>query len=169
MKYSIAGIMPADAAEVTATVVWPSIAMYPSGRFLGRLYAIRWPDVYIFKLGNLLALLSIPHALCLYFLRLLPKVGRSYRLTNRRVVVQCGYAGPELRAIGLSGFDSIHTEVQPGQAWYDAADLVFRNDGAEVFRLEGVSRPEAFRQSCLKSRMAYVSVRQVMTQQAASA
>jgi hypothetical protein len=169
MKYAIPGVMPAQAEEVTVMIVWPSIAVYPSGRLLGRLYALRWPNVYIFKLGNLLALLSIPYALLLYFCRLLPKAGRSYRLTNRRVVVQGGYAGAELRSVELSGFDSIHTEVPPGQAWYDAGDLVFRSQGAEVFRLEAVSRPEAFRQTCLKSRLAYVSVRQVMAQQAASA
>jgi hypothetical protein len=169
MKYAIAGVMPAQSAEVTVTTVWPSIALYPSGRFLGRLYAVRWPDVYIVRLGNLLALLSIPHALWLYFRRLLPKIGRSYRLTNRRLVVQCGYAGPEVRSIELAGFDSIQIEVLPGQAWFEAGDLVFRNQGAEVFRLESVSRPEAFRQTCLKSRLAHVSVRQVLAQQAASA
>ena len=64
MKQPIAGVTPAEWLEATITTVWPSIAAYPSGQLLGRLYSIRWPDIYIFRLGNLLALLSIPYALC---------------------------------------------------------------------------------------------------------
>jgi hypothetical protein len=36
---------------------------------LGQAYAITWPDVYIFRLGRLIALLSIPLAMVLYFLQ----------------------------------------------------------------------------------------------------
>ena len=49
----------------------------------------------IFTLGNLIALASIPHALALYFYRLLPCMfgfpwhGGSYKLTNRRVIELC--------------------------------------------------------------------------------
>ena len=161
MKQAIAGVAPAESGEVAVMTIWPSIAVFSAGRFLGKLYSIRWPGVYIFRLGNLLALLcAILPAPLLYFCRLLPRVGRRYTLTNRRVVIQTPITGVDLNSIDLDGFDSIEIEVLPGQAWFDAGDLSFRRGGSEVFRLAGVSWPEAFRQSCLKSHRAYVGVAQ---------
>lgn len=168
MKQAIAGVVPSESAEAQVMTVWPSIAAFPSGRFLGRLYKIRWPDWYIFRLGNLWALLSIPHALFLYFWRVMPRVGLRYTLTNRRVVIEKGWPPAEHASIGLDGFDSIEIDVLPGQEWFAAGDLSFRSGGREVFRLAGVSRPEAFRQTCLKSRLAYVSVKQTLLRQAES-
>jgi len=168
MKQAIAGVAPPESAEVTVMTVWPSIAVFPSGRFLGRLYDIRWPDWYIFRLGNLLALLSMPHALFLYFWRVMPRVGMCYTLTNRRVVIEKGWPPVEHSSIALDGFDSIEIDVLPGQDWFAAGDLSFRNSGSEMFRLAGVSRPEAFRQTCLKSRLAYVSVKEAMQRQTQS-
>jgi hypothetical protein len=168
MKQAIAGVAPAESAEVTVMTIWPSIAAFPSGCFLGRLYDIRWPNVYIFQLGRLLALLSIPHALFLYFWRVMPRVGSRYTLTNRRVVIEKGWPPVEHTSIGLDEFDSIDIDVLPGQEWFAAGDLCFRNGGSEVFRLAGVSRPEAFRQTCLKSRLAYVSVKQTLLRQTQS-
>ena len=57
-------------------------------------------------------------------------------------------------SIGLDEFDSIEVSVLPGQDFLHAGDLVFQRDGKEVFRLSGVSRPEGFRQVCLKARNA---------------
>jgi hypothetical protein len=93
MKQPIAGVMPAELEEVPQMDVWPSISATPPGRMLGQAFAIRWPDIYIFRLGNLLALLTIPLSLALYFYRLKPSIfgfplhGCWYRVTNRRVIV----------------------------------------------------------------------------------
>ncbi len=165
MKQAIAGVAPAESTEVAVMIVWPSIAVFSSGRILGKLFSIRWPDVYIFRLGNLFALLAIPYGLLLYFWRLLPRIGRRYTLTNRRVVVQTAITGIDLAAIELDGFDSIEIDVLPGQAWFNAGDLSFRRHGSEVFRLAGVQWPEPFRQNCLKSHRAYVGVRQALVQE----
>ncbi len=142
--------------------VWPSVAAmkllgFPVGRWLGKLYAIKVGG-YIFTLGNLFCLLSIPIALILYFKRIGPFVATRYRLTNKRMVVERGLSFKEEKAIELDRFDSIETEVDPGDEWYDAGDLVFRRGDIETFRLEGVSRPEAFRHVCQKSHQAYVGV-----------
>ncbi len=145
--------------------VWPSVAKYWLGRQLGQAFAIRWPDIYIFRLGNLIALLSIPLALVLYFFRILPFVGTRYTLTNRRVVVYRGIVGVEEKSIDLDRFDSVEIVVQPGQAWYDAGDLVFRRGNVETFRLDGVSRPDAFRATVVKAHMAYTGVRQARQRQ----
>ena len=159
MIQAIAGVSPAETKEMTVMTVWPSVAQYGLGRTLGTLYAIRWPDVYIFRLGHLLALAFIPVSLVLFFMRVAPFIGRRYRLTNRRIIVERGIAGVEEKSIDLDRFDSISTEILPGQGWYDAGDLVFRQGNVETFRLAGVSRPEAFRQTCLKSHMANVGVK----------
>jgi hypothetical protein len=167
MKQAIAGVAPAELEEVTVMTVWPSIAAYPAGRSLGRLYALRWPDIYVFRAGNLLALLSLATLvpLALYFYKLLPGVGTRYCLTNRRLVVKQGITTAERGAIELDGFDSIEVEVQPGQQWFRAGDLVLKREGDVVLRLSGVSRPDVFRHTCLQARVAYVGVRQAAEQQ----
>jgi hypothetical protein len=159
MIQAIAGVSPAETSERTVMTVWPSVAMFGLGRALGKLYAVRWPDIYIFRLGHLLALVFIPVSLVLFFMRIAPGIGLRYRLTNRRIVVERGITGVEEKAIDLDRFDSIATEILPGQAWYDAGDLVFRQGNVETFRLAGVSRPEAFRQTCIKAHMAHVGVK----------
>ena len=60
--------------------------------------------------------------------------------------------------VDLDRFDAIDVAVSPGQEWYAAGDLVFRRGAIETLRLPGVSRPESFRQTCLKARQAYVAV-----------
>jgi len=160
MRQPIAGVTPAEVAESPIMTVWPSIAAYTSGQFLGRLFAIAWPGIYIFRLGHLLALLSAPYAAGLYFCRIAPAIGVRYLITNRRIVVQRGMRATEARSIALSAFDEIQIDVRPGQEWFDAGDLVLRQAGKEVFRLGGVPHPEPLRQLCGKVRGAYLGVQQ---------
>ncbi len=152
----IAGVSPGEISEVTVMSVWPSISLFGLGRMLGSGYAITWPDIYIFRLGNLLALASIPVALLLYAMRIFIR----YRLTNRRIVVEKGMSWREDKSVELDRFNTIDIVVQPGQAWFDSGDLVFRQGNVETFRLEGVSRPAAFRETCLKSHLALKGVKE---------
>lgn len=161
----ISGVSPPEIKEVPVMTVWPSIAMYGLGRLMGRGFAIHWPDVYLFRLGNLLALLSIPIALPLYFLRVLPFLGTRYMVTNRRIVVLRGIVGKIEKFVDLDRFDTVEIEVQPGQEWYFAGDLIFKQGAVETFRLEGVSRPEAFRATCVKSQMAHAGVKRARARQ----
>jgi len=169
MDQAISGVSPASVKETTVMTVWPSNAMFWLGRQLGQLYSIRFPDIYIFRLGNLIALMSIPVALVLFFMRIAPWIGQRYTLTNRRVVVYKGLLIEEERSVALDRFDEIDIVVQPGQGWYDAGDLVFRLGTTETFRLPGVSRPEAFRSQCIKAHMAYVGVKQALQRQPTAA
>ena len=155
----ISGVMPAEIKEVTVMTVWPSVAAFGLGRAMGRGFAIQWPDMYLFRLGNLLALLSIPIVLPLYFLKVLPFVGTRYTVTNRRILVLRGIVGKIEKFVDLDRFDTVEIVVQPGQEWYYAGDLVFKQGAVETFRLEGVSRPEAFRATCVKSQMAHAGVK----------
>jgi hypothetical protein len=167
MHQPIAGVTPAATKETTIMTVWPSVAVYSLGRVLGGLYAIRSPDFYFFRLGNLFALLAIPVALVLYFMRIAPVIGRRYLVTNRRIVVLRGWSGVEEKTVDLDRFDSIEVVVRPGMEWYYAGDLIFRLGNTETFRLDGVSRPDAFKAVCLKAHMANTGVKRALAAQRA--
>jgi len=173
MKQPIAGVAPTQFNEVTVMTVWPSLSATAFGRFWGRLFAIDagFPVFGVpLTIGRLFALASIPFMLALYFLMRLPRfpgviIGIKnpfcwqYRLTNKRVVCENPF-GSELKGVSLDRFDSIEIVVEPGQAWYKAGDLVFRQGAVETFRIWGVPRPETFRHTCLKARMSFVGVQQ---------
>lgn len=159
MKQPIAGVTPPATREVTVMTVFPTLGASAAGRLLGRLCGIR-VGFGFFTLGKLLALLLIPIAVPLFFYSLLPGVLTRYRLTNRRVIVQKGLRARDERWVDFDRFDSIEIEVLPGQAWYPAGDLVFRNGQIETFRLAGVSRPETFRHTCLAARQGYLGAAQ---------
>ncbi len=172
MSNPIPGVSPAGVKEVTVMTVWPSLAARGDGRFFGRLYENRLFAGVLplnLSLGKLLALASIPLILPLYFFTLLPRIPFvvfgfanpsciRYRLTNRRIVVEQPFSGEEQKAVSLDHFDSIEIEVLPGQQWYQAGDLIFKEGNVETFRLAGVPRPETFRQTCLKSERSFDGV-----------
>ena len=155
MKQAIAGVSPAETSEVTIMTVWPTLAATGPGRFLGRLYNIRW-GIGPLTLGKIFIALSIPFALGLFFWMLMPGVVRRYRLTNRRVAIENGIRPVATTWVELDRFNTIEVVVQPGQEWYPAGDLVFRNGQIETFRLIGVSRPETFKRTCLDARRGYI-------------
>ena len=161
---AIAGVAPATEAETTVMLHWPSVSAqrilgFPIGKVMGNLMNIDagW---YVFRIGNFIALALAPLGALLYLKRVAPVVGVRYRLTNKRIVVERGVTAQEEKAIELDRFDSIEIEVDPGDEWFKSGDLVFRQGEVERFRLEGVYRPEAFKQTCWKSHRAYVGVKQ---------
>ncbi len=173
MNQAIAGVAPTELNEVTVMTVWPSLSATGFGRFWGRLFAF---DVGMavfgvpITVGRLLTLVSIPFMVALYFLMRLPRfpgvlIGITnpfcwqYRLTNRRLLVENPF-GAELKSVALDRFDSIEVVVEPGQAWFKAGDLVFRQGQVETFRIWGVPRPETFRQTLLKAHMSFKGVQQ---------
>jgi hypothetical protein len=188
MTQAIAGVAPPDFGEVTMMNVWPSMAAFEGGRFWGRLYgnrsgfALKGVPVTV---GRIIALVSIPLILPIFFLMLLPcfvylpKMGpiprlyisnpwaRRYRLTNRRVIVE-RLSGEEDASVSLDNFDAIDVVVLPGQEWYPAGELIFRKGNVETFRLSGVPRPETFRQTCLKAQRAKFSVKEAVKRQPAA-
>jgi hypothetical protein len=162
MKQAISGVSPPEASEVTIMTVYPTIAAHPMGHTIGQLCMNRTGFGTFFTLGKLFALLSIPVAMGLFFYDLLPYIGRRYRLTNRRVIVETALPVKDERSVSLADFDTIEVAVLPGQAWYPAGELIFRKGQIESFRLSGVSRPETFRQTCLKAQRAAVGVKKAL-------
>ncbi len=159
--------------ETTNKVAWPSIGATAAGKFLGRWYNFG-PRVSLLGLpvrpGWLLALATIPVALFLYANKIVPRIPgvvfgfsnpwcRRYRLTTERVVVEHPFESLSRsqadrsvkESVRLGEFDSIDIEVQPGQEWYRAGDLVFLQSSKEVLRLRGIPHPEAFRKTCLQA------------------
>lgn len=166
MSTAIAGVAPATETETTVMTIWPSVSAmrllgFPIGKMIGNLLNIK-AGFYIFTLGNFIALAVAPLGALLYMKRVGPFVGMRYRLTNKRVIVERGLTAQEEKAIELDRFDSIVVEVDSGDEWYKAGDLVFRQGEVERFRLEGVPRPESFRQVCWKSHRAFVGVKQAL-------
>lgn len=161
MKQAIPGVAPRELDEVTIMVAWPSISANPVGRFLGSLYQVSIPVFPFITLGRIFCLLSIPIALPLYFLNVLPFVARRYRLTNRRVIEERGLKFRPSRAVGLDEFDGAYLDVRSGQAWFPAADLVFTKEGGEIFRLPGVARAEGFMHACLKAQRSAAALKKL--------
>jgi hypothetical protein len=173
----IAGVSPASLRETTIMTVWPSIAGTSIGQLLGQLYSIQ-AGVWVFTVGNLLALLTAPFVAVLIltkfllnFLAGVPVLGlpflpfrelvERYILTNRRVLIANGLIPKPAQYADLDRFDTIEIVVQPGQEWYPAGDLIFKKGATETFRLVGVRRPETFRQTILKARNASLGVKNV--------
>jgi len=154
--------------ESKVMTVWPGIGSMAIGRGVGQLAGNRLGYGF-FTLGKILALVTIPVSLAVYFWRLMPWICRRYTLTNRRLIIQLGLTAKDGPSIGLDEFDAIEVAILAGQDWLHAGELVFKRNGKEVFRLSGVSRPAAFRQVCLKARNALIGGRQVCEQQAAVA
>jgi hypothetical protein len=171
----IAGVSPPDLKETTIMTIWPSIAASGLGQTLGRMFQIK-AGIWVFTVGNLLALLSIPlvlgmimHSLIFNFLAGLPLLGflfapiagtvRRYVITNRRVMIASGLIPKPTQYVDFDRFDSVEVVVRPGQEWYPAGDLIFRKGKIETFQLKGVRRPETFRQTIMKARDAYVGVK----------
>jgi hypothetical protein len=167
MSYPIAGVAPPELGEVVSMTTWPTIGALPAGRYVGRLADNRLGFGEFFTLGKLLALATIPISVAAFGWQLMPYVCRRYTLTNRRIIIRRGLMPADERWINLEEFDSIDIEILPGQSWLHAGDIVFKRSGSEVLRLTGVSRPEVYRQMCLRAQKAMVSVHQVLISQAA--
>ncbi len=161
------GTAPPEFHETDAMTVWPTIAATRLGRLVGRLAAIRIGLGSFFSLGTGFAVLTLPISLTVFAWQLLPIVCRRYTLTDRRIVIRKGLTAVEGHSVGLDQFDTIEVKVLPGQSWHRSGDLAFQREGTEVLRLRGVSRPEVFRQVCLKVQDALISVRKVVRQQEA--
>ncbi len=167
MKQVIAGVVPTGAGEVTSMTIWPTIGRYNLGRTVGKL-SNNQTGWGFFTLGKVMAAATIPISLVFFAWRLLPFVARRYTLTNQRVVVQKGLSKTDGKSIGLDDFDAIEIRVTPGQEFFHSGDVVFKRGSEEVLLLSGVSRPEPFRQVCLKAQTALRSVREVLEQQTAA-
>ena len=84
-----------------------------------------------------------------------------YRITTQRVLIEHPLEKNHapVAQLPLDAFDGVEMEVLPGQAWFDAADVVLTHEQREVLRLRGVGRPEPFVRTLLKTQQAWAIAR----------
>ena len=153
---AIPGVRPD--AETIIMVRWPSIACGFSGRLIGSLCVSIPVKIHGVKLSYLLfALLVAPWGALLY---LGSKVtGQRYVITNRSVQRWKALGNRLITEVSLTDVQDVDIRQQTGQEFYKAADLHLLNaSGQTIMRLDGVTRPEVFRQNILKSRDALAQV-----------
>lgn len=138
--------------ESTIETVYPSIAASGIGRAIGRAMdsiPLRIGGVPLSYLlcGPLLA----PFALFGYALFKL--TDRRYQLTNRSLKVLTALGDGLKAQVALGEIDNIAIDVQPGQQFYYAGDLVLlKTNGDRLLTLPGVPRPARFRQVIFDAR-----------------
>jgi hypothetical protein len=77
MTTAIAGVAPATEREVTIMSVWPTLGATPYGRWWGRRFENQIGITFLgipLTIGRLMALISIPFILPLYFHMLIPRI-----------------------------------------------------------------------------------------------
>ena len=180
MNQAIAGVVAFD-EETTVMTVYPSISEAPGeiGKIIGSiLESTKGMGVGFLSVGYILALFSAPLCAALYIGRVLPisqlpvlgwisdKLGlkpKRYRITTQQIIAEDACGGPNAQVhvgVDLDEFDDVQViDTKPYHRWYDCGDLRFVMGDKEVFRLRGVSRPEAFKAACMKARLSYVGVK----------
>ncbi|MEZ6123871.1 MAG: hypothetical protein R3C49_11920 [Planctomycetaceae bacterium] len=124
---------------------YPSICAGGIGQFLGGLYESVPVRILGFgpSLSHLLALATSPIGVLLYAFQKI--FGHRYVLTNRAVQVWSSRGNRLISSIGLNDFDHIEIQQNPGQVFFQAADLRFVGSGGEtLMKLHGVKDAEAF-------------------------
>ncbi len=141
--------------ERPCKTIWPTLGATRLGRWIGRV-ALVGPGSGPLRLGTLLVVLLVPLVVGLYLWQILPPRVRRYHLTTRRIIIQKGLPPRVEASLDLEQFEAIGVEVQPGQEYFRAADLVFLRGQRELLRLAGVGRPDVVRQLCLETRATFL-------------
>jgi hypothetical protein len=138
--------------ETLIETVYPSIAASPVGRAIGNVCSSIPIRVGGIKLSHLLfGPLMSPLALFGYML--FKVANRKYVVTNRSVRVLSAMGEGLKGQAGLAEIDDVRINVQKGQDFYHAGDVVLlKGNGDELLTLAGVPRPARFRQVILDAR-----------------
>ncbi|MBX3440576.1 MAG: hypothetical protein KF861_24005 [Planctomycetaceae bacterium] len=140
--------------ETMIETVYPSIAASGIGKAIGMVCDSIPLRIAGVKLSYLLfGPLMVPFALIGYTIFKL--ADNRYVVTNRSVRVLSSLGDKMKTQVSLSDIDQILVNVQPGQAFYHAGDLILlKANGDELLKLPGVPRPARLRQVILDARQA---------------
>ncbi len=138
--------------EATIETLYPSIAAAMPGRLIGSLCDLIPISLGGIKLSHLLfGPLVIPFALLGYVH--LKLFGNKYVLTNRSVQVWRAFGTRRISTTSLADIDDVAIQIQPGQEFYHAGDLVLlKANGEPLATLSGVPRPARFCHAILEAR-----------------
>lgn len=142
----IAGLTPPGSAEARIRDRYPSVAANFAIATLGHRFT------QTIFLAPLAWLIMAPA----FFGKLLPIIGRKYCITNRRVMIRAGWKGTPIAEIALADIDEVRVVSDANSNFFRAATLELVKAGKVALTLPGVPEPEAFRQSILNSRDAWV-------------
>jgi hypothetical protein len=149
---AIAGVSPQT--EATIISVYPSIASKGMGRSIGQVCDSIPTKILGVKISCILFALPLA-PLSLIGYALTKMAGLQFEVTNRSLKVWQMSLGAKSRLINEVSIDDIADvaiEVRPGQEFYHAADMyLLKEDGTSLLRMEGIPRPEVFRQNILKT------------------
>lgn len=148
--------------ENVIMTVYPSLAATGLGKLFGRLMDSIPLRINGIKLSMLLfgPILAGP-ALLLYLMQ--KANGDRYVVTNRSVQKWKMIGQSLLGQVALGDVDRIRIDEQSGQAFYHAGDLaLLGRDGSVLLLLEGVPRPDVFRQNIIEARDARKQVEAAM-------
>jgi hypothetical protein len=148
----IAGVTPNR--ETLIEEVWPSIAATAPGRGIGQICNSIPAKINGVKISQLLFGLPLGAIGALIYLG--TKVtGQRYSLTNRSLRILSSIGDRLFSQVKLSDIAEIRVVTRPGQEFHNAADLEIRNGAGDVIMtLQGVVRPDRFRQVILDAREA---------------
>ncbi len=152
---AISGVSTGEGHIMT---VYPSISAGAAGRLLGRLYESVPVKIFGIKVSYILFCLpTAPLALMLYVLTKLS--GSKYVLTTDSVEIWSVLGKVLHDKTGLTDFTDIVPVQYPGQVFYHASDLEFRNAaGDTLLTLPGVPHAEVFAETITKAQLARLTV-----------
>ena len=91
-----------------------------------------------------------------YFLKVLPVVGKRYALSNRRLMVQRGLTRKVSHEIALADIDDVRVVTASQNGFFRSATLEVVSKGQVALKLDGVPEPETFRRAIVNAYKAWV-------------
>lgn len=160
----ISGVSAGVESEIMTS--YPSIAATGLGRQIGVLcnavplktHGVSWPRLLV-ALPLWLVVVPFAASVGLTLYTLSKVFGNRYVLTNRSLQVRQMIGVRTLNQASLADIKDVVIQELPGQSFHKAADLIaVGGDRKPLIRLEGVVRPEVFRQTILEARDARIQV-----------
>jgi hypothetical protein len=142
----VTGLVPPSQGEAMIRQVFPSVAAFPAVATLGRVL------IRSIILAPLAWLLLAP----IYFLKVLPFIGRRYTLTNRSLMVRRGLQAVSSHSIPLADIDDVRLREDDNSAFFRSGTLDVVSKDRVVLELPGVPEPESFRQAIMSAVKAWV-------------
>jgi hypothetical protein len=143
---AVTGLMPPQLGEAIIREEWPTIigSSVPGVGAIGRL-AVLLSDTVILR--PIAWLMMLP----LFIKRVIPILGKKYRLTNKRLLIMPFGLKKPRREIALSDIDTVVLDINSYSTYFRCANLDVMSKGQVAMRLRGVRDPESFRLAILNA------------------
>ena len=144
-------------SENVIRITYPTVGATGLGKSLGQLFESIPLKINGIKISYLLFSPLYPLLAAIYLLQKV--LGDKYVLTNRAIQKWKSIGSAMIGELPLGDVEEIAIVMQPGQNFYNAADLEFlAANGNLLFKLEGVSHPEVFYHTIIEARDARFTV-----------